>query len=91
MFCYFIQDIGFDIHQRSQGRLERDKEQAVQEAEERLWEHAEKVKYEALDKLSDKLSAEHEKAVKKQTKEREKAIKVICDKRTFHWICSLFY
>ncbi|XP_064631013.1 uncharacterized protein C6orf163 homolog [Lineus longissimus] len=70
-----ILDIGYSIHQRSQGQLEREKEQAVQEAEERLWEHAEKVKYETLDKLREKLSVEHEKAVKKLKKEHEKAIK----------------
>ena len=71
-----LPDIGHSIHQRSQNKLEQEKDRAVQEAEERLWEYAETVKLEALDKLREKLSAEHEKAVKKINKQHEKAIKV---------------
>ena len=76
-------DIGAEIHRLTSQTAEKQQEQAVVEAENRVWQHAETIRVDALRDLQSKLQAEHDKQTKRLQKEHEKAIKVSMATRNY--------
>lgn len=54
----------------------REKEEAVEEAERRVWQHAEEIRIMAIKELQSKMEAEHEQVIKRIRKEHDKQLKV---------------
>ncbi|KAK3595868.1 hypothetical protein CHS0354_014691 [Potamilus streckersoni] len=70
-----ILGIGHELHQRSMEKAEAEKLQAISEAERAVWEQAEQIKVEALEKAKAEAAKEHEKEMKKLKKAYEKKLK----------------
>ncbi|KAL3864470.1 hypothetical protein ACJMK2_006149 [Sinanodonta woodiana] len=70
-----ILGIGHELHQKSMEKSEVEKLQAISEAERAVWEQAEQIKLEALEKAKAEAAKEHEKEIKKLKKAYEKKLK----------------
>ena len=75
-------DIGEELHDREIQQLTREQEKAVYMAQETIWEQAEAMRVEAVEKALHVAQDEHEMAMKRMARAHERTLRVSVDA---HW------
>ena len=77
-------DIGEELHDREVQQLTREQEKAVYTAQEAIWEQAQSMRVEAVEKALHVAQDEHETAMKRMARSHERTLRV-----TSHWYMVL--
>ena len=76
MIFYNYTGLGHDLEKRVHEKYEAEKQRAIREAEQAVWEQAEHMKAAAVLKAKEESSVDLERVVKKINRQHEKALKV---------------